>query len=796
MASSARAPSASRRNSPSTSPASPGVNTVSPARHPAYGVEQLLARRRLHQVAGRARLHRLEHVLLLAATPTGSAPARTGRAATTSAVTSTPFGLGDLQVEHHDLRAGPPGTGRSPRCPSAATATTSKPGLGQVALDRVAPHRVVVDHHHPASARLAPLAAVPRRAATGRLQARRRATYRPRRCTQRLARPRRSRPRSTTQVTSSDQPTVRGRLQRDAGPGATSATSRGPHAVCSNSRHPERAARRRARPRRTPRPGRGAPTPAACTTARPVALQPSRRGRSRGRAAPAPAPGSPAATISDVTVSPARPRSSAAVHSVTAPPRRPRRRRTGSGSGSRNGCPLWIVTGEGTAEPVTRGYDELPLGALTGRRCQRGRAAEVGTRPRIDSATPSRPSRRPRSSRPRGCPGPSSRTETTTASAERPRAAPRPRASRPDVAGARCPGRPDHGHHLARDRAPGSSTGAARAPRPCTGAATAAGDQACGQVDRSPERALPAAHAPTSCCRPAPAAPPPAPPPAGRARRPRPRARRRAAAPAPAPAAPRRAPPGPAGPARRRPRRRARRASRSRGHPAAGRTGSPRPGRRGAAGRCCRSSSGSSSVAHREVGGRRPRPRPPGRRASRQWTAQASTGAHHPEAGQGRAAARVALARTARPAIRATATSRSATSSGGGAAAGAAYAQVATAVHPTMQRPRSRARGRVVELVAARRRSSTTALSSDHDAQHRRARGTAGLDRRARPARDARVRTPSALAGGIGRGLPGLPGRSASSAASPAGRLLLAPCRLLLGPAWRTCRRTPGRRAA
>ena len=57
-------------------------------------------------------------------------------------------GRGDLQVEHDHLRAGRGRNRASASVPSAATATTSKPGLGQVARDRVAPHRVVVDHHH------------------------------------------------------------------------------------------------------------------------------------------------------------------------------------------------------------------------------------------------------------------------------------------------------------------------------------------------------------------------------------------------------------------------------------------------------------------------------------------------------------------------------------------------------------------------------------------------------------------------------------------------------------------------
>ena len=57
-------------------------------------------------------------------------------------------GAGDLQVEHDDLR---------PRRREAGDRLVAvggdgddvEPGVLEVALDRVAPHRVVVDDHHP-----------------------------------------------------------------------------------------------------------------------------------------------------------------------------------------------------------------------------------------------------------------------------------------------------------------------------------------------------------------------------------------------------------------------------------------------------------------------------------------------------------------------------------------------------------------------------------------------------------------------------------------------------------------------
>ena len=118
-----------------------------PVCHPTYGVEQLGPRRRLHEVAGRAGLHRVEHVGLLAGGGQDEdASARIlledlrGHLHAVRA--------GDLEVQHDDLRP----AGREAR--QCLVAVGRDPddvearGL-QVALHRVPPHRVVVDHHHP-----------------------------------------------------------------------------------------------------------------------------------------------------------------------------------------------------------------------------------------------------------------------------------------------------------------------------------------------------------------------------------------------------------------------------------------------------------------------------------------------------------------------------------------------------------------------------------------------------------------------------------------------------------------------
>ena len=63
-------------------------------------------------------------------------------------MTSTPFGSGDLEVEHHHVGPGG-GEARQRLVPVGGDRDHLEPGGRQVPLHRVAPHRVVVDHHHP-----------------------------------------------------------------------------------------------------------------------------------------------------------------------------------------------------------------------------------------------------------------------------------------------------------------------------------------------------------------------------------------------------------------------------------------------------------------------------------------------------------------------------------------------------------------------------------------------------------------------------------------------------------------------
>ena len=66
-----------------------------------------------------------------------------------------PGHVGQLQVEHDHV--GPGGRGDPDRLPAlAGRGDHVVAGGGQVAADALAPHRVVVDHHHPASALLTP----------------------------------------------------------------------------------------------------------------------------------------------------------------------------------------------------------------------------------------------------------------------------------------------------------------------------------------------------------------------------------------------------------------------------------------------------------------------------------------------------------------------------------------------------------------------------------------------------------------------------------------------------------------
>ena len=99
-------PADSRRYSPSTSPASPGVNTASPRGGRSHRGEQLLARGRLHQVAGRAGLHRVQHVGVLPARREHQHPQRrVGRDAAPGSP-RPPTASGSCRSSTHDLGPG------------------------------------------------------------------------------------------------------------------------------------------------------------------------------------------------------------------------------------------------------------------------------------------------------------------------------------------------------------------------------------------------------------------------------------------------------------------------------------------------------------------------------------------------------------------------------------------------------------------------------------------------------------------------------------------------------------------
>ena len=143
----ARPGSAIRRNSPSTSPASPGVNTVSPAATPRTAADELLARRGLDQIARGAGLDGLEHVVLLARRREDQDPGRRVLAQHLGGHLDA-VGAGDLEVEHDDLRPGRGEPGQRLVTVGGDPDHVEAGGL-QVTLDGVAPHRVVVDDHHP-----------------------------------------------------------------------------------------------------------------------------------------------------------------------------------------------------------------------------------------------------------------------------------------------------------------------------------------------------------------------------------------------------------------------------------------------------------------------------------------------------------------------------------------------------------------------------------------------------------------------------------------------------------------------
>ena len=214
-------------------------------------------------------------------------------------------------------------------------ATTSNPASVEVAGDALAPHRVVVDDHH--GDRLVSLTAASPSYAPGRAVERR------------LPRSRRPDVPSTP---------VHQRLGL-LGPISTCSTTpveqHGPADLGGVALEPDPGPGRRPRPAPVPTrcrarsPSRNAPPGAGATPANASARSRCsqreqlhdrrtgarrRRPRSprRGRRRPSTRAGSPCATSTEETVSPARSGPAPVVHSVTAPPSRPRSRRTGSRS--------------------------------------------------------------------------------------------------------------------------------------------------------------------------------------------------------------------------------------------------------------------------------------------------------------------------------------------------------------------------------------------------------------------------------------------------------------------------------
>jgi hypothetical protein len=112
-----------------------------------HRVQELRARRRLQQVAERARLHRVQHVLLLAARGQDEDADR-GVGRLQAAGDLDTGHVRQLQVEDDHVR---PGGTRDPQRLRAVGGGRDDvvPRLGKVARDRVAPHRVIVHHHDP-----------------------------------------------------------------------------------------------------------------------------------------------------------------------------------------------------------------------------------------------------------------------------------------------------------------------------------------------------------------------------------------------------------------------------------------------------------------------------------------------------------------------------------------------------------------------------------------------------------------------------------------------------------------------
>jgi hypothetical protein len=120
------------------------VNTVGRAPH---RIEEFRACRGLQQVADRARLHRVEHVLLFPARGQDQhAHRRMGRAQAASHLDAGH--VRQLQVEHDDVRPGRAGDAQR-LCAVSGRRDDVVSGFGQVSRNRVAPHRVVIHHHDP-----------------------------------------------------------------------------------------------------------------------------------------------------------------------------------------------------------------------------------------------------------------------------------------------------------------------------------------------------------------------------------------------------------------------------------------------------------------------------------------------------------------------------------------------------------------------------------------------------------------------------------------------------------------------
>ena len=273
--------------------------------------DELLARGGLHEVAGRPGLHRLEDVGLLAGGGEDQHPRR--RVLTEHLGGDLdPVGAGDLQVEDDDLGSRR-GEARQRLGAVGGHAHHVEPGRLEVALHGVAPHRVVVDHHHPDLVARSRSRTHPRR---GRPNVRGDAPA-GRRCP----------PTSTCSTDGGHQrrpADVADLLDPHTGPGVARTRAAAP----SRCPRTPRARTPRPAPARSPRTSpRGRGRPGAAGARRPARSTASASARSEsGSSSASIRAGSPPATISDDTVSPARP---SPPRSSTATPRRPGARGTG-----------------------------------------------------------------------------------------------------------------------------------------------------------------------------------------------------------------------------------------------------------------------------------------------------------------------------------------------------------------------------------------------------------------------------------------------------------------------------------